>query len=82
MSLEKTKSQMVFEIQQIDELFASYSELLENSKSKEPTLIELTALGSVLHSFYNGMENIFKTIGKNIDGNLPSGNHRHSHSQI
>lgn len=77
-SLEKAKSQMIFEIKQIDELFTSYSELLENSKVKEPTLIELTALGSVLHSFYNGIENIFKTIGKYIDGNLPSGNHWHS----
>ena len=59
---------MIFEIQQIDELFTSFSELLEKSKVEEPTLIELTAIGSILHSFYNGIENIFKTIGKNIDG--------------
>lgn len=77
-SLEKAISQMIFEIQQIDELFTSYSGLLEKSKAEEPTLIELTAIGSVLHSFYNGVENIFKTIGKNIDGKLPSGNHWHS----
>ena len=77
-SLEKAISQVMFEIQQIDELFASYNELLEKSKAEEPALIELTAIGSVLHSFYNGVENIFKTIGKNIDGKLPSGNHWHS----
>ncbi|WP_459930611.1 ribonuclease toxin HepT-like protein [Desulfosporosinus burensis] len=35
-------------------------------------------LGSILHSFYNGIENIFKIIGKNIDGKFPSGNHWHS----
>jgi len=77
-SLEKAISQIIFEIQQIDELFASYQELLEKSKTEEPTLIELTAIGSILHSFYNGIENIFKTIGKNIDGEIPSGNHWHS----
>lgn len=77
-SLEKAISQINFEIQQIDELFSSYIELFEKSKVIEPTLIELTALGSILHSFYNGIENIFKTIGKNIDGKLPAGQHRHS----
>lgn len=71
-------SQIIFEIQQIDELFTSFSELLEKSKVEAPTLIELTAIGSILHSFYNGIENIFKTIGKNIDGEIPSGNHWHS----
>jgi len=77
-SPEKAISQIIFEIQQIDELFTSFSELLEKSKVEEPTLIELTAIGSVLHSFYNGIENIFKTIGKNIDSKIPSGNHWHS----
>lgn len=77
-SLEKAKSQIIFEIQQIDELLTSFCELLEKSKVEEPTLIELTALGSVLHSYYNGIENIFKTIGKYIDGNLPNGNHWHA----
>ena len=42
---------------------------------EEPTLIELTAIGLILHSFYNGIENIFKTIGKNIDGKITSSNH-------
>lgn len=40
--------------------------------------IELTALGSILHSFYNEIENIFKAIGKNIDDKLPTGQHWHS----
>jgi len=77
-SPEKAISQIIFEIQQIDELFTSFSELLEKSKVEEPTLIELTAIGSILHSFYNGIENIFKTIEKNIDGEIPCGNHWHS----
>ena len=78
MSLEKAISQINFEIQQIDELFISYNELFEKCRVEEPSLIELTAIGSVLHSFYNGIENIFKTIRKNIDGKLPVGHHWHS----
>ena len=37
----------------------------------------MTILGSVLHSFYNGLENIFEIIAKNIDRNVPSGNKSH-----
>ncbi len=37
----------------------------------------MTILGSVLHSFYNGLENIFEIIAKNIDCNIPVGNKSH-----
>ncbi len=37
----------------------------------------MTVLGSVLHSFYNGLENIFIIIAKNIDKNVPIGNKSH-----
>ena len=30
-----------------------------------------------MHSFYNGLENIFEIIAKNIDGNVPTGNKSH-----
>ncbi|KJR45015.1 hypothetical protein UF75_4616 [Desulfosporosinus sp. I2] len=36
-SPEKAISQIIFEIKQIDELFTSFSELLEKSKVEEPT---------------------------------------------
>ena len=52
------------QLQQIDELFTSFSELLERSKVEEPTLIELTAIGSILHSFYNGKRTYLKQLGK------------------
>lgn len=42
-----------------------------------PDLFDMTILGSVLHSFYNGIENIFEIIAKNIDNNVPSGNKSH-----
>lgn len=34
--------------------------------------MELTALASVLHSFYNGIEKILLIIAKNIDNRIPS----------
>lgn len=40
-------------------------------KTKEPNFIELSALAMLLHSFYNGLENIFSLIAKKIDGNIP-----------
>ena len=37
----------------------------------------MTILGSVLHSFYNGLENIFEIIAKNVDKEVPTGNKSH-----
>lgn len=68
---ERTITQIKFEIGQIDKLFASYSELLNHAQNNKPNLVEITALASVLHSFYNGLENIFLTIAKRIDSQIP-----------
>ncbi len=38
-----------------------------------PSLIELTAMASVLHSFYNGLENAFLSIAKELDDSVPRG---------
>lgn len=62
---------MTFEIGQIDQLLDKFTGLLENTEKGKPSLIEVTALGSVLHSFYNGLENIFTTIAKDLDGDMP-----------
>jgi hypothetical protein len=40
-------------------------------------MIEVTACASVLHSFYNGLENIFLSIVKRIDRNVPTGDRWH-----
>lgn len=77
MSHDKMKSAVLFEIRQIDQLFETYSELLEKCQEVQPDLIELTALASVLHSFYNGVENIFTQIAKKVDGSVPDDNHWH-----
>ena len=40
-------------------------------------MIELSALATVLHSFYGGVESIFSTIGKGIDNRVPTGTKWH-----
>ena len=77
MSNEKLISHIQFEIQQIDKLFDVYDELLMKCKEKEPDLVEVTATASVLHSFYNGLENIFQIIGKRIDNTALQGEQWH-----
>ena len=73
MADEKVISEVNFEIEQIDQLFSSYADLLERVKTNTPNLVEVTALASVLHSFYNGLENIFLSIAKGIDADVPAG---------
>lgn len=70
---EKVISQIKFEIGQVDQLFESYADLLKRARRETPDLVEATAVASVLHSFYNGLENIFLSIAKGIDADVPSG---------
>jgi hypothetical protein len=42
------------------------------ANENEPDHIELAALGSVLQSFYNGIEGIFLLIAKQIDETVPN----------
>jgi sugar-specific transcriptional regulator TrmB len=52
-----------FELKEIEALFSLYkNELLE--LEREPNLIELTAIASVFHSFYSGVEKILMVVAK------------------
>lgn len=72
----KIKKDIQFQIEEIDMLFEMYEKELFEIKDS-PNLIELTAFASVLHSFYNGIENIFTLIAKEIDKSIPTGNNWH-----
>jgi hypothetical protein len=71
------RDQIQSEIQQIEDLFVAFSELLDKSATIDPNAIERTALGSVLHSFYTGLEGIFLTVAKRVDEKVPSGERWH-----
>lgn len=64
---EELKKKISFEISEIDSLLNHASVLSHKCKIQEPDFIEISAVGSTLHSFYNGLENIFLLIQKEID---------------
>jgi hypothetical protein len=66
------KRKLLYEISQIDKLLNDSNPLLELYKIKAPDFIELSAGAMVLHSFYNGIENILTLIFKHYDGQLPN----------
>jgi hypothetical protein len=74
---EKVISQVDLEVKQIDQLLESYADLLKRVQKNTPDLVEVTAVASVLHSFYNGLENIFLAIAKGIDADVPTGSQWH-----
>lgn len=76
-SANKVIDQITFEITQIDKLLAVYAELLTRVQQRYPDTVEIAAVASVLHSFYNGVENIFLLIAKQIDQNVPTGKQSH-----
>ena len=74
---KKAIEEVQFDIEQIDRLFVSYAVLFDRVQQNQPDLIEITALASVLHSFYSGLELIFSTVAKRIDRQLPKGDAWH-----
>jgi hypothetical protein len=51
-SVEQAAKDIRFEIEQIGMLLKTYDELFETVQTGTPSLIELTAAASVLHSFF------------------------------
>lgn len=60
------RAKIRYEVLQIDELIEKSQVLVSLCKTKESDFIELTAVGGILHSFYNGLENIFVLMGKSL----------------
>jgi len=72
------QEQVAIDRANINEMFSSYAFILEKLSEEDPGLVERSALSTVLHSFYSGIENIFKRISLGIDGDMPSGSASHS----
>jgi len=67
-----------YEISQIDKLLNDCQPLIDICKIKTPDFIEMSAAAMVLHSFYNGIENIIIMIFKNNNEKLPNSNKWHT----
>lgn len=73
MPSKKVQDEIELEIKRIEKLLQNYTPLLNEIKTQEPNFIELGSLAALLHSFYNGLENIFTRIARKIDQKMPKG---------
>lgn len=65
--------QIALEQEQLNRLIDTHRALVLRCAVEPPNDVELSALGFFLHSFYSGVENIFKRIAIELDGGLPQG---------
>lgn len=72
------EEQVAVERAQIEHLFVAYEAVIDKTTEQRPNFIETSALATMLHSFYTGVENILKRIVFHIDGSVPSGYASHS----
>lgn len=61
----------------LNRLLSSHRSLPATTPGATPSVVELAAHAAMLHSFYTGVENIFKRISLGIDKDLPSGDKWH-----
>jgi len=62
----------------LQSLIATYGDLLDKVSCSDPNHIETLALAGLLHSFYGGVENMFKRIETSCEGGIPDGPTWHS----
>ena len=74
---ERTRAELTLEIQQLERLLSEYQPLLDEALDREPDLVNRTAIGAVLQSYYNGIEAVFQTIAKRVDQEVPTGDTWH-----
>ena len=65
---DKFRKQQATEREQLQRLVSGMNRLLAKCRTTDPTEIELSALAALLHSFYTGVENIFKRVTVELDG--------------
>jgi hypothetical protein len=68
-----TRAHVERELAQLGRLFGDYAELMASTGADEPDLVDRTALGAVLQSFYQGVEGVLATVAKRVDGSMPVG---------
>jgi hypothetical protein len=66
-------SQVQLELEQLSRLIATHRELIEKCRTVHPSGIELSGLAAMLHSYDCGIENLWKRITIECDGQLHAG---------
>ena len=70
---DRLSKQIAVELEQLTRLIEVHRPLLDKCENVPPTEIELSALAAMLHSFYTGIEHIFKRVCVELGGALPTG---------
>lgn len=70
---DKLRKQVAVELEQLEQLIDVHRPLLDSCENAAPTAIELSALAAMLHSFYTGIENIFKRVCVELGAEMPTG---------
>jgi hypothetical protein len=74
----ETRKRVFLELDLLRRLVNEHLELLTLPQDTEPGRTEVIAVSGVLHSFYGGIENVFKRIALDIDGSVPGGSRSHT----
>lgn len=69
----KLRKQIEVELAQLGRLMERHPQLLIKGPDDTPAAVEIDALATLLHSFYSGVENLFKRISVAYDGGPPTG---------
>jgi hypothetical protein len=74
---DKFRKQQTAEREQLRRLVSGMRDLLAKCRITAPTEIELAALATLLHSFYTGLENVFKRVSIELDSERITGDAWH-----
>jgi hypothetical protein len=74
---DKLRKQIAVEQDLINRLLEEHRSLVRKCATEVPDAIERSALAAMLHSFYTGIENVFRRIAIEYDGYSPDGDTWH-----
>ena len=75
--IRRLQSEINQEILSLEALLRELKTLKPRLAQKEISNLDLRAAGSILHDFYNGVENIFRRVAQELNGGLPAGEDWH-----
>lgn len=75
---DRLRRELELELAELSDLLTTAAELPTADRSARPTRVEVMAAGAVLHSFYNGAENLLKRIHVATEGSPPTGERWHT----
>jgi len=74
----RLRKEIEIQMSELRRFIETYDELLGKEYPGDPGDVLTIALAAILHSFYTGIEGIFKRIAKRIDESLPKSADYHS----